>query len=245
MNNIHNLGVCVLQVFRFELCKGCRRFHCGRVTLEIEGVTVVPDFISAEEEDQLVDGIDQIPWVPSQSGRYKQDFGPKVNFKKKKVRCGTFNGLPEFTRWLVERLRTVNPLADFRPVELCHLDYSPARGAAIDPHLDDFWLWGDRLVTVNLLGDTVLTLTPVSDTTPALNPRPCSSIIEADVPMPRRSLVIISGEARSQWYHGIHRANITSRRLAMTFRELSRVFSEGGPEENVGNLLLEKARNYF
>lgn len=33
-------------------------------------------------------------------------------------------------------------LEDFRPVEQCNLDYSPERGSAIDPHLDDAWLWG-------------------------------------------------------------------------------------------------------
>ena len=50
-------------------------------------------------------------------------------------------------------------LSAYEPVEQCHLDYSPDRGSAIDPHRDDTWLWGEQLVTVNLLADSVLTFT--------------------------------------------------------------------------------------
>lgn len=51
----------------------------------------------------------------------------------------------------------VEELRGFRPAELCNLDYSPARGSAIDPHMDDDWIWGERLVTLNLLSPTYLT----------------------------------------------------------------------------------------
>lgn len=75
---------------------------------------------------------------------------------------GNFKGLPSYCRNVINKMHsndTCNQiLASFRPVELCNLDYSPDRGSAIDPHFDDFWLWGDRLVTVNLLSGTVLTL---------------------------------------------------------------------------------------
>ena len=65
----------------------------------------------------------------------------------------------------------VDTLADFTPVELCNLDYQPERGAHIEAHRDDSWLWGERLVTVNLLSPVLLTFTyPHSSTPPSSTP---------------------------------------------------------------------------
>jgi hypothetical protein len=72
---------------------------------------------------------------------------------------------------------------DFVPVELCNLDYCPTRGAAIAPHKDDSWLWGERLVTLTLLCGTMLTFSDGNG-------------IAIKVPLPRRSLVVVSGAAR-------------------------------------------------
>lgn len=50
-------------------------------SLAIDKVVYIPDFISLTEEAQLVDLFDQMEWKLSQSGRRKQEWGPKVNFK--------------------------------------------------------------------------------------------------------------------------------------------------------------------
>lgn len=127
----------------------------------LPGILLIHDFISKEEESKIVSNIDKTSWAPSQSGRRKQDFGPKVNFKKHKVKIGDFNGFPEFADFIIDRLASVPCVSSFLPVELCNLEYCPERGSAIEPHVDDFWLWGERLITLNLLSDTVLTLTPM------------------------------------------------------------------------------------
>lgn len=162
-----------------------------------------------------------------------QDFGPKVNFKKKKLRSGNFTGLPNFSQFIVERLhKAVAQLQNFHPVELCNLDYSPERGASIDPHIDDTWLWGEHLVTVNLLSDTILTL---SDS---------KHLHEIQIPMPRLSLVILKGNARNTWMHGIKREDIKSRRIAITLRELSEEFLSGEAYTQIGRPLLELAASF-
>lgn len=157
-------------------------------------------------------------------------------------------------------------MADFSPVELCNLDYRPERGAAIDPHLDDSWLWGERLVTFNLLSDTVLTFsTPNHTPSPQVtmetqnhtpNPTPSShatvanhtsdptpsSQVAVEISMPRRSLIVVSGTARGDWLHSIQRQHVTSRRVAITLRELSEEFLPGGPSHlPVGSSLLHTA----
>uniref|UniRef100_A0A8C0MPL5 AlkB homolog 4, lysine demethylase n=1 Tax=Canis lupus familiaris TaxID=9615 RepID=A0A8C0MPL5_CANLF len=110
------------------------------------GVTLIEDFVTQEEEAEMVQLMDREPWKLSQSGRRKQDYGPKVNFRKQKLKTTGFRGLPSFSRDVVRRMALYPILEDFRPVEQCNLDYCPERGSAIDPHLDDAWLWGERLV---------------------------------------------------------------------------------------------------
>lgn len=124
-------------------------------------------------------------------------------------------------------------LRDFVPVEQCHLEYSPERGAAIDPHYDDFWLWGERLVTLNLLSDTILSFTSHLQPEVAIN-----------VPLVRRSLIVVYGDARQHWKHGIRRTDITHTRLAVTLRELSAEFSSGGPRADEGQALIHTALTF-
>lgn len=164
---------------------------------------------------------------------FLQDFGPQVNFKKRKLKLNNFTGLPEFSKTLVERMWTLVPaLRDFQPVELCNLEYIPERGSSIDPHFDDFWVWGERLVTLNLLSGSILTFSNDGDD------------IEVAVPMPRRSLIIVKGEARYKWKHAIKRQNIVSRRIAITLRELTEEFCEGGKSFSVGEELIKRALTF-
>ena len=133
----------------------------------------------------------------------------------------------------MERLhKDVPQLQNFQPVELCNLDYNPERGASIDPHIDDTWLWGEHLVTVNLLADTFLLLTN------------SEHLYKVKIPMPRYSLVILEGDARHTWMHGIKREDVKSRRIAVTLRELSEEFLTGEKYLQVGKPLLELACSY-
>ena len=175
-----------------------------------------------------------------------QDYGPKVNFKRRKVKLGSFNGLPSFSERLVREMhKQVRELRGFTPVELCNLDYSPERGSAIDPHTDDDWIWGERLVTLNLLSHTYLTFSPISITPSPSTSRVRHSLLRVSTPLPRRSLVIVQGSSRYQWQHSIHREHICSRRLATTLRELTDDFMPGGKHyDNIGREVLETAANF-
>lgn len=204
------------------------------------GVFLWENFISEEEEKELICAMDQDVWKESQSGRRKQDFGPKVNFKKKKVRVCGFSGLPALSHKLVLRMYQESTLAGFQPVEQCNLDYHPERGAAIDPHLDDSWLWGERLVTINMLSDTTLTMS-LEQGLPELG---LTGEVHVAVHLPRRCLVVLYGEARHIWKHAIHRKDIHIRRVCSTYRELSAEFLPGGQQADLGAKLLNIALNF-
>ncbi|XP_038146303.1 alpha-ketoglutarate-dependent dioxygenase alkB homolog 4 isoform X2 [Cyprinodon tularosa] len=204
------------------------------------GVFLWEDFITEEEEKELVGHMDQDVWNPSQSGRRKQDYGPKVNFKKRKVRLASFNGLPALSQKLVLRMQQVPNLEDFQPVEQCNLDYHPQRGSAIDPHLDDSWLWGERLVTLNMLSDTVLTMSLEQ----GLPEQGLTGEVCVAVRLPRRCLVVLYGEARHRWKHAIHREDIQERRVCSTYRELSAEFLPAGQQVKLGAELLNIASTF-
>ena len=212
-------------------------------SIEIMGIELMEEVITEAEESRLVQQIDQGSWVNSQSGRRKQDYGPRVNFKKQKLSVGSFTGLPLYIKEVWQRVQSRCPvLAGFQAVELCNLEYDESRGSAIEPHFDDMWVWGERLVTLNYLSETRLTLTyprATGDADAALLD------VEIQIPMKRRSLLVLSSDARSKWMHCIRRRDVRGRRIATTWRELTPEFLPGGPRyEDVGRELLAIGSSY-
>ncbi|XP_058483616.1 alpha-ketoglutarate-dependent dioxygenase alkB homolog 4 [Solea solea] len=220
---------------RLAICKDAKA-----TSFPFPGVFLWENFISEEEEKTLISLMDQDAWNLSQSGRRKQDFGPKVNFKKKKVRVSSFSGLPALSQELVIRMQQEPNLAGFQPVEQCNLDYHPQRGSAIDPHLDDSWLWGERLVTINMLSNTTLTMS-LDQGLPEMG---LGEEVRVAVHLPRRSLVVLYGEARHTWKHAIHREDVQERRVCSTYRELSAEFLPGGQQAELGAQLLNIALSF-
>ncbi|XP_059618529.1 alpha-ketoglutarate-dependent dioxygenase alkB homolog 4 [Phlebotomus argentipes] len=230
--------------------------HSG--CLDFPGIFVLPDFISETEETELMRGIDGMTWDVSQSGRRKQNFGPKTNFKKMKLQAGRFRGFPAFSRFIQERFNSVALLKNYQTIEQCSLEYDPARGASIDPHIDDCWIWGERVVTVNCLSDSVLTLAPYHGDTKKYNvalvndyrqhlisplAEDHSGDVLVRVPMPRRSLIIMFGSPRYQWEHSVLREDIRQRRVCIAYREFTPPYLDG--DNAVAQEVLSKAKEFF
>eukprot|EP01134_Creolimax_fragrantissima_P005200 CFRG5200T1 len=125
--------------------------------LTLTSVAVFNNIISEDEETQLVRDIDQSPWKTSQSGRRKQEYGPTVNFKKKKINLKKYTGLPRYIKFLTAKMADIPLLFDFVAVEQGNLEYTSARGSANDAHIDDEWAWGERLCTLTLMQDCWMT----------------------------------------------------------------------------------------
>ncbi len=130
------------------------------------GIKLIKDFITQDEEAELIADLDALPWDASQSGRRKQNFGPKANFKKRKTKVGAFTGFPKCTEFAQRRFESVAALDGYRTVEQCSIEYRPETGACIEPHIDDCWIWGERIVQLNLLSDSYLTCLPYIPKTP-------------------------------------------------------------------------------
>ncbi len=80
-------------------------------------------------------------------------------------------------------------VSSFTPVEVNVLDYREERGSNIAPHIDDLWLWGERIFGLNLLSETVMTFTKGN--------------VQIEFPVKRRLLYLITGKSRFEWMHGI------------------------------------------
>lgn len=237
----------------------------GRITgIKYPGVHVQLDFITPEEEIILMDGIDNEPWDISQSGRRKQNYGPKTNFKKKKLRLGNFKGFPEFSKFIQEKLSKVEILKNYQTIEQCSLEYDPEKGASIDPHIDDCWIWGERVVTVNCLSDSVLTMTKYVGDVKRYNLELVEkyknklivldeiekSLAELDnivirIPMPRRSLIVLYGPARYEWEHCVLRDDIKTRRVCVAYREFTPFYLPEGDSFEEGCSVLREAVNFW
>lgn len=274
----------------------CHPNHQGE-GIPFPGVKIIQDFISEEEERDLMNSIDEVPWDLSQSGRRKQNYGPKCNFKKRRVKADTFSGYPAFTKYLQERFNSVDVLQGFQTVEQCSLEYSPERGASIDPHVDDCWIWGERIPTVSLLIDSTLTLRKFSGPETKYNlidRKSYPSVVgvngnvrgdeeirrefekiheETDndqesensqekhastslatgfvepslvrIPMPQRSLLVLYGPPRYDWEHGILREDIPSRRVCITYRELTPTYLPCGPKADIGETILQAGKVFW
>ncbi|KAG5889671.1 hypothetical protein JTB14_007811 [Gonioctena quinquepunctata] len=246
--------------------------HKGAPKKEYPGVYIDLDFLSAKEENELIADIDNLPWDLSQSGRRKQNFGPKCNFKKMKIRTGNFNGFPKSTKFVQEMFDSVPIMKGFQTIEQCSLEYNPERGASIDPHIDDCWIWGERIVTVNLLSDSVLTMTyndkperynldcvdnypsvltedgkiNVTATSFKINPLAQGENFPiVRIPMPRRSLLVMYGSARYDWEHQVLREDIPERRVCIAYREFTPPYLEQGCNFEKGKEILSLAKNFF
>jgi len=149
------------EFYQYSIENGnCFKFDNPTKTLDFPGIKIICDFVTLEEESALISGLDDLPWDSSQSGRRKQNFGPRANFKKRKAKCGQFGGFPSCTKFIQDRFNTEPLLESYRTVEQCSIEYRPETGAAIEPHIDDCWIWGERIVQLNLMTDTFLTCTP-------------------------------------------------------------------------------------
>ncbi len=176
----------------------------------VEGVEVVADFLTVAEEQETLAAIEARPFEPAQSGKLKQHFGAKVNFKKRRMKLGGFAGLPAYVHQLQARARAaVAP--SFECTDAFVLRYDPARRSNLDPHVDDTFAYGELILNVSLQSDCVLTFFEGLD----------ARARWVRVPMPRRSLLALRGPARFRWHHGILADDVQGPRTSITLRTLA------------------------
>ena len=215
-----------------QCAPGCPRFS---------GIRIIPDFLSPRESERLLETIDQSPFVPAQSGKLKQHYGPRINFNKQKVNADTFHGLPEYAGWIesrmLKRLGEVSPensqppaelltsLETFETTDVFVLRYREENESNLDFHTDDSFAYGEVILDLSLQSDSVLTFLQAND---------C-----VRVPLPARSLAVVFGSARFDWEHAVLAYDISGSRTSIT----SRTLSEKLRHTEAGRQVLEVVRS--
>lgn len=204
-------------------------------TLHIDGLYTFANIITAMEEERILAFLDNpapfCAWKDSQSGRRKQDYGPRRNFKKKKVKPAEMPMMPIAFKPVFEAIAdAVSECTgkSYKIAEVSALEYTESNLSNFDPHVDDTWLWGDRIAGLNLNAESAMTfVNPEGD---------C-----CDVYFPRRSFFLMSGECRYKWMHGIRPDHVHGRRVSLTFRELS---DEILADSSTAKMVLAAASNF-
>ena len=199
------------------------------------GVRVYPEALSPSETEKLLDEINAKPFLPSQSGKHKQHYGPRFNFMRRRMNAERFDGLPEYAHFLESRLRDRvardasgdpadldacrSALAEYETTDVFVLRYFESDESNLDFHVDDLYAYGETILDVSLDSDSLLSFLG-----PPRPDRPDASqqeLVCVRVPLPARSVAVVYGRARFDWQHALLARDIRGIRTSITLRTLS------------------------
>lgn len=178
----------------------------------INGLVYIPQYINEPEHDNLVHIIDAQPWRTELSRR-TQHYGYIYDYRAKRVVPSMQLGeLPVWLQQLAIGLHKDGLMPD-TPDQAIINEYKPGQGIA--DHIDCTPCFGEVVISLSLAAPVVMDLKRNNQIVPLL--------------LKPRSLLVLRGEARYHWTHGIARRkqdlinNIPlkrERRLSVTFRKV-------------------------
>ncbi|WP_207422151.1 alpha-ketoglutarate-dependent dioxygenase AlkB [Desertivirga brevis] len=174
------------------------------------GFRYVPNFISKEEEDTLLSLVSALELHTFKFQGYKAkrkvvSYGCDWSFETRTLSKG--KNIPADFNGIIEKVASFIPLDSKEIEELLVTEYPD--GSVINWHRDAPPF--DIIAGISLLTDCKFRFRPYEK-----SEQTRSSIIS--IPLQRRSLYIIEGEARIDWEHSI--APVTTKRFSITLRTL-------------------------
>lgn len=178
--------------------------------LGIEGLSLVDEFITVEEERALIRSIDEEKW-DTRLKRRTQHYGFVYDYKSKGASVPAAP-LPSWCEFIVERMMD-QKIIQVKPDQMIVNEYMPGQG--IHPHVDDIRSFDDGIVSLSLGSHVIMDLVH--------NKNP--SIPKREAGLKRRSIISFHGPARYAWRHGITPRRSDhgidrNRRISLTFRKM-------------------------
>lgn len=206
--------------------------------VRVPGLGLIHDFITEAEEEALLTFLDAQPWDESAVFRRTQHYGAAaIDFKKRDIQVSAaIPPIPAFCLTLLERAggylqsessssRNSISARDQMTVN----DYKPGEGIA--NHIDIHSLFEDGFLVISLSSayvmDFKLTLAPSEQEDGKITNDMTTH--KKALLLPQRSLLILQGEARYRWSHGIASRRTDKvngmlvrrgRRVSLSFRRL-------------------------
>ena len=183
----------------------------------IKGLYYIEKIMTEEEEKELIKNINSNDWL-SELTRRVQHYGYKYNYKKRKIEKDDFLGeLPDWTKELEKKIfKVINENNDRIKLSYSKFDqliineYKKNQG--ISPHIDCVPCFEDGIISVTIGNFGIMTFS---------NP---DTKEEYDVRLKRRSVVILTSDARYKWTHEINKTKNKNfenvyPRISLTFRK--------------------------
>ncbi|CAI0410308.1 unnamed protein product [Linum tenue] len=206
--------------------------------VNIPGLYLLHDFVTVEEEQELLAAVDSRPWN-NLSKRRVQHYGYEFCYDIRNVNTKRCLGeLPSFVSPILQRIASFPDLdhstASSILDQLTVNEYP--RGVGLSPHIDTHSAFGDFIFSLSLAGPCIMEfrqyVVASSTEMEADHSHGSSNLIRKAIYLPPRSMLLLSGEARYAWNHYIphHKIDLVDgtvinrslRRVSFTFREVRR-----------------------
>lgn len=181
---------------------------------QIPGLTYIPNFITPEQEADLITTIDKQPWLTDLKRRV-QHYGYKYDYTARRVDASMKIG--DMPKWLEDYCAELQSKGylPLKPDQVIINEYQPGQGIA--PHIDCVPCFEETITSISL-GSSCMMEFAHSETNKKI-----------PVLLEPRSLFILNGDARYLWKHGIaarktdkYEGQIIQRdrRISLTFRNV-------------------------
>ena len=161
----------------------------GHEVESVPGLIYLPEFISEKEEQDLVGLIDAAEWSDSIKRRV-QHYGWRYDYGKRRIdnssRIGDF---PEWANGLARKLEEYG-LVKTRPNQVIVNEYREKQG--IGKHIDKTDDFAEHIATISLLETWSMVFRYKTEK-------------KFEIPLERRSVAVLGGDARYKWTHEIPR----------------------------------------
>lgn len=178
---------------------------------DINGLTYIRNFISVSEQNSLLEKIDSELWL-TELKRRVQHYGYKYDYAKHQINNAMYIApLPDWSLAVAKRLQ--QNYSPTLPDQVIVNEYEPGQGIA--NHTDCKTCFKDTIISLSLGSPCVMDFT---------NPK---KNLKKSLLLEPRSLIILKGEARYEWAHGIAKRKSDNfqgqifkrtRRISLTFR---------------------------
>lgn len=179
----------------------------------ISGLKLYTDFISEEEEKELLRLIDLQEWNTSLSRR-TQHYSYEYDYTNKTALTKAEYDIPAWCDFLIDRLISKN-LLKVKPDQLIVNEYLAGQG--IFPHTDNTKSFADGIVSISLNSGILMDFLK------------SSSNESREIYLQPRSAIVMTGDCRYNWRHGIAKRKFDKvngvkvarqRRVSLTFRKM-------------------------
>uniref|UniRef100_A0A7N0V8Y8 Uncharacterized protein n=1 Tax=Kalanchoe fedtschenkoi TaxID=63787 RepID=A0A7N0V8Y8_KALFE len=210
--------------------------------MNIPGLYLWHDFVSCEEEEKLLREVDDRPWK-NLAKRRVQHYGYEFCYNTRNI--NTTQRMGELPSFLTPVLRRISLLPELDAADHVDLDQVTVNeypiGVGLAPHIDTHSAFEGLIFSLSLAGPCIMEFrrypdglwisrSATSDSMEVSNTDSCSNYTKKILYLPRRSMLLLSGEARYAWHHYIphHKVDIVnddmvrreSRRVSFTIRKV-------------------------